>query len=185
MCKNKHSFIISTVLFLSFSNAIAQDGKEIFSIPKMSSNISIALPVNLYCKPQEKIGYFKFNNNWLNLPFPIKNEIDFTLKIKSWSQLTRNERKVCSLYDNEYNEADTKFNTKLCVLLDYPSRSGDLIPKICTPHQYKEGPVYLNCPTHNTVIDIFSKSVFSTPSVVELLFNNAQSITRSSCTEIR
>jgi hypothetical protein len=185
MCKNKRSFVISIVLFLSFSNAIAQDGKEIFSIPKMSSNISISLPVNLYCKPQEKIGYFKFNNNWLNLPFPIKNEVDFTLKIKSWSQLTSNERKVCSIYSDEYNEVDIKFNTKICVLLNYPSKSSDLSPKICTPHQNKQGEIYIDCATHSTVIDLSTRTVLDTPGVVELLFNNAQSITKSSCTEIR
>lgn len=188
MIGNKKLTLSCIIIFLFHFSAFSQNSpnKEKFSIPKMSGNIELNLPINLYCKPQEKLGFFNsFTNGWASMNMPTKNEVDFTFRIKSWSQLTKQEVNDCSVLSEEYAEYDTRYNTKVCAFLNYPSKSVDLIPTICTPYQYKDGPIYLECKSTNNVIDLSTKSVIGTPSAVELLFNRTQSLTKSICTETR
>lgn len=129
-------------LTLSCFPVVAQ---TVVQIPSMRGSWELTVPINLYCKMESRLGYFRSDRGWGPLRFPIDQESDFTFKLKDWKNLSAEELKNCNLHEDKLSKPERDRNWKMCGIVSYPSVSTQIYTSLCVPQKTTDGRVTLKC----------------------------------------
>ncbi len=154
--------------------------QTLVEIPSLKGSWTVRVPINFYCKLENRLGFFKSNQGWAPMQFPIEKEADFTFSVKDWGSLSKEELKVCNLYEDELTQIEKERNWKMCGIKTYPSESTKLFPSICKPMKAVDGRVTFKC-GDDTKIDVDNKVVFSSSSDYTFLFLGVNAVDFSKC----
>ncbi len=178
--------IISILMIFSSEKSFSQSNanKGLHTIETVTGKVEIVLPMSLYCKPKESVGFTRDNNTWIASKKAVQTEgHNFTINIKIWDQITQKELPYCTSFP-DLKISELKNTKRLCVMTIYDRSPNTIIADICEVGQPKNGPAYIIC--KDSIIDTSNRTRIQTiPTALELVFANSQHMTMSTCSEVQ
>jgi hypothetical protein len=187
MTASFNSIIIPVAMIFASAASFSQSNpnKGLRTIETVTGKVEIVLPMSLYCKQKESVGFARENNIWIasKKASRIDSGDNFTINIKLWQQITQKELPYCTSFAfPDFKISELKDEKRLCVMTIYDRYPNNIIADICEIGQPKKGPAYIIC--KDSIIDTSNKTFIRTiPTALELVFANSQHMTMSTCSE--